>query len=129
MAEFSPKDNYISNASAPSYLAYIAKKVGVKKFIFADSCSVYGYTQNELYDESSSVTCQYPYGVSKLQGETGVLQLMDENFSVICLRQGTVSGYSPRMRFDLIVYTMFKSAVSTGEIIVNNPAIRRPILA
>ena len=129
MAEFSPKDNYISNASAPSYLAYIAKKVGVKKFIFADSCSVYGYTQNELYDESSSVTCQYPYGVSKLQGETGVLQLMDENFSVICLRQGTVSGYSPRMRFDLLVNTMFMAAMTKNKIVVNNPTIWRPLLA
>ena len=82
MAEFSPKDNFISNASAPSYLAYIAKKVGVKRYIYAGSCSVYGYTENELYDESSSVTCQYPYGVSKLQGEKGVLQFLDENFSL-----------------------------------------------
>ena len=129
MAEFSPKDNFISNASAPSYLAYIAKKAGVKKYIYADSCSVYGYTKNELYDESSSVTCQYPYGVSKLQGETGVLQLVDKNFSVICLRQGTLSGYSPRMRFDLIINTMFMSAMTKNKITVNNPSIWRPLLA
>jgi len=129
MAEFSPKDNFISNASAPAYLAYTAKKAGIKKYIYADSCSVYGYTQNELFDESSSVTCQYPYGVSKLQGETGILQFIDENFSVICLRQGTVSGYSPRMRFDLIINTMFMAAMTKNKITVNNPTIWRPLLA
>ena len=57
------------------------------------------------------------------------MQLQDNDFSVICFRQGTVSGYSPRMRFDLIVNAMFKSAVSENIITVNNPSIWRPILA
>jgi nucleoside-diphosphate-sugar epimerase len=55
--------------------------------------------------------------------------MMDENFSVISLRQGTVSGYSPRMRLDLVVNTMFKFAVTERVITVNNPAIWRPILS
>ena len=101
MAEFNPSLNFRSNGALPSYLAYVAKLVGVKRYIYGSSCSVYGYTVNELYNEESPVTCNYPYGISKLQGERGVLQLQDENFSVIALRQGTVSGYSPRMRFDL----------------------------
>jgi len=129
MAEFSPAKNFIFNASSPSYLAYVAKKAGVKKFIYAGSCSVYGYTINELYDETSPAVSSYPYGISKLQGEQAVLQMADKNFSVICFRKGTISGYSPRMRLDLIVNTMFKTAVSTGEIIVNNPSIWRPILS
>jgi len=57
------------------------------------------------------------------------MQLHDDNFSVICLRQGTISGYSPRIRFDLLVNTMFKSAVLEKNIVVNNPAIWRPVLA
>jgi nucleoside-diphosphate-sugar epimerase len=57
-----------------------------------------------------------------------VLQLADRDFSVISLRQGTVCGWSPRMRFDLIVNTMFKAAVSGGTITVNNPSIWRPVL-
>lgn len=129
MAEFSPAKNFIFNASSPSYLAYVAKKSGVKKFIYAGSCSVYGYTVNELYDETSPAVSSYPYGISKLQGEQAVLQMADKDFSVICFRKGTVSGYSPRMRLDLIVNTMFKTALSTGEIIVNNPSIWRPILS
>lgn len=129
MAEFSPAKNFVFNASSPSYLAYVAKKSGVKKFIYAGSCSVYGYTVNELYDETSPAVSSYPYGISKLQGEQAVLQMADKDFSVICFRKGTVSGYSPRMRLDLIVNTMFKTALSTGEIIVNNPSIWRPILS
>jgi nucleoside-diphosphate-sugar epimerase len=129
MAEYSPAENFISNAAAPAYLGYIAKQAGVKRFIYAGSCSVYGYTVNELYDETSPAVSNYPYGISKLQGENAVIQMIDKNFSVIALRQGTVSGYSPRMRLDLVVNTMFKSAVTDKVITINNPAIWRPILA
>ncbi len=129
MAEYSPSKNFIHNAAAPSYLAYVAKRAGVQRYIYAGSCSVYGYTVDELYDETSPTISNYPYGISKLQGEFGGLKVQDENFSVIVLRQGTVSGYSPRMRLDLVVNTMFKSSVVDGVITVNNPAIWRPILA
>jgi len=127
MAEFSPSENFIQNAACPAYLSYESKRAGIKRFIYASSCSVYGYTVDELYDESSPTTCAYPYGISKLQGENGVMQLADEQFSVISLRQGTVCGYSDRMRFDLVVNTMFKNALMHGEITVNNPSIWRPI--
>lgn len=128
MAEFSPANNFVYNAALPSYLAYIAKAANVKRFIYASSCSVYGYTVDELYDEESPTISSYPYGISKLQGERGVLQLQDEKFSVIALRKGTVCGYSPRMRFDLIVNTMFKFAMVENRIIITNPSIWRPIL-
>jgi len=129
MAEFSPSENFIFNAAAPAYLAYIAKKAKVKRYVYASSCSVYGYTDNELFDETRPVASSYPYGISKLQGEQAVMNLMDDTFSVISLRKGTVSGYSPRMRFDLIVNTMFKNGVCNREITVNNPSIWRPILS
>jgi nucleoside-diphosphate-sugar epimerase len=126
MAEYSPNKNFVFNAAAPSYLAYMAKKAKVKRYIYASSCSVYGYTENELYDETRSC---YPYGISKLQGEQAALQLTDESFSVIALRKGTISGYSPRMRFDLIINTMFKNAMKDRTITINNPSIWRPILS
>ncbi len=128
MAEFDPPKNFIYNAALPSYLAYLSKKANVKRFIYASSCSVYGYTVDELYDEDSPTISSYPYGISKLQGEKGVLQLQDDDFSVIALRKGTICGYSPRMRFDLIVNTMFKSAVVNDKIYISNPSIWRPIL-
>jgi nucleoside-diphosphate-sugar epimerase len=128
MAEFDPARNFIDNGALPSYLAYAAKQAGVQRFIYASSCSVYGYTVNQLYTEDSPVTCGYPYGISKLQGERGVLQLGDDAFSTIALRQGTVCGHSPRARFDIIVNTMFRTALLDGCITVNNPAIWRPVL-
>ncbi|HNR30231.1 MAG TPA: SDR family oxidoreductase [Candidatus Hydrogenedentes bacterium] len=128
MAEFDPAMNFIQNGALPTYLAFQAKCAGVRRFIYASSCSVYGYTVNQLYDEDAPVTCAYPYGVSKLAGERGVLQLQDDAFSTIALRQGTVNGYSPRMRFDLIVNTMFKCAIEDGVIVVNNPSIWRPLI-
>ena len=128
MAAYSPSRNFVENGALPSYLAFIAKNAGVRRFVYASSCSIYGYTVNELYDEESPTTCSYPYGISKLQGERGVLQLQDEDFSTIALRQGTICGYSPRTRFDLIVNTMFKAAIVDGKVTVNNPSIWRPIL-
>jgi nucleoside-diphosphate-sugar epimerase len=127
MAEFSPAKNFIQNGALPAFMAFKAKKAGVKRFIYASSCSVYGYTINQLYDENSPLTCGYPYGISKLQGESGALQMQDDTFSVISLRQGTVCGHSPRMRMDLIVNTMFKTAMTEGKVVVNNPAIWRPL--
>ena len=129
MAEFSPSQNFVFNAAAPAFLCYLSKKAGVRRYIYAGSCSVYGYTVNKLYDENSPTISNYPYGISKLQGEQAVMQMEDELFSVISLRQGTVSGYSPRMRLDLVVNAMFKSAISDQVITVNNPAIWRPILS
>jgi nucleoside-diphosphate-sugar epimerase len=128
MAEYDPSKNFVYNAALPSYLAFIAKNAGVKRFIYASSCSVYGYAVGKLYDEDSPATCNYPYGISKLQGEKGVMQQHDNKFSVIALRKGTISGYSPRMRLDLIVNTMFKFAMSEKKITVNNASIWRPIL-
>lgn len=127
MAEYSPAKNFILNGALPSFLAYRAKNAGVKRFIYASSCSVYGYAADQLSTEIDPVTCDYPYGISKLQGERGALQMVRDDFSVIALRQGTVSGFSPRMRMDLIVNTMFKTAITQGKIIVNNAAIWRPI--
>ena len=128
MAEFDPATNFVANGAVPAYLAYLAKEAGVRRMIYASSCSVYGYTVNELYDETRAVTSYYPYGISKLQGERGVLQMADESFSTIALRKGTICGYSPRMRFDLIVNTMYKTCVADSRIVVNNASLWRPIL-
>jgi len=128
MAEHSPKQNFIYNGALPSYLAFQSKKMGVKKFIYACSCSIYGYTLDKSFDEESPVTCGYPYGLSKFEGERVPLLLQDDNFSVITLRKGTVGGFSPRMRTDLVVNAMFKSSILEKKVTVNNPAIWRPVL-
>ena len=129
MAEFDPVRCFIYNASMPLYLALMAKRAGVKRFIQASSASVYGFTFNELYKEDAIVKCDFPYGNSKYASEQGLMHLQDNKFSVICLRKGTISGYSPRLRLDLIVNQMFKTAMTNERIIINNPSIWRPILS
>jgi len=128
MANFDPLGNFIENGAAPSYLAYVCKKAGVKRFVFASSCSVYGFTDGIEMDETVQVSPQYPYGISKVQAEEAIMLLEDDSFKPICLRKGTIGGWSERMRFDLVINAMTKSALKEGKITVNNPNIWRPLL-
>lgn len=129
MAEYSPSKNFVYNGAAPAYLAYLARNAGVRRFVYGSSCSIYGYSTDALCAEDEPTVCHYPYGISKLQGERACLQLGDERFSVISLRKGTICGWSPRMRLDLVINTMFRTAIADGRIVVRNPAIWRPVLA
>jgi nucleoside-diphosphate-sugar epimerase len=128
MANYNPPMNFIENSAAPSYLAYICKQAGVQRFVFASTCSVYGYTANNLMDETAKVGPEYPYGISKLAAEQSIINMTSDHFRPIALRKGTVGGYSPRMRFDLVVNAMTKTALSEGKIVVNNPSIWRPLV-
>jgi nucleoside-diphosphate-sugar epimerase len=128
MAGYRPDLNFIGNGAIPTYLAYITKQAGVKRFICASSCSVYGFTDNQILNELDAVKPSYPYGISKLQSETGILTLEDESFKPIIFRKGTVGGYSERMRYDLAINTMVMSALSKRKITVNNKNLWRPII-
>jgi nucleoside-diphosphate-sugar epimerase len=128
MAMFRADLNFIENAAAPAYIAHISKQAGVKRFVYASSCSVYGYTKNEILDENSIINPNYPYGIAKLQSEYGIMSLVDNDFSPIILRKGTICGWSPKMRYDLVVNTMLKDTVVSKKIIVNNPDLWRPLI-
>ncbi len=128
MAEFDPALNFKQNAALPAYLAHCARIAGIRRFVYGSSCSIYGNTGDRLCTEDSPTSCTYPYGVSKHQGELGAMLLSGPEYSVIALRQGTVNGHSPRMRFDLIVNTMYRSAMADGRITVSHPDIWRPII-
>lgn len=128
MSEFMPKECYIQNAAAPAYVAMLCKKVGVKQFIYASTCSVYGDSPGQRKNVTDSIHVSYPYGLSKYMGEQGVMVQGDSFFKVVAVRMGTVCGFSPRMRFDLLINTMYKNLMATGEIKISNPALSRPIL-
>ena len=128
MAEFNPNLNFVENSAVPTYLAYLTKTAGIKKFIGASSCSVYGFTKNKTLVEQSDVKPTYPYGISKLQFEKGISILEDRNFKPILFRKGTVGGWSERMRYDLVVNTMLMTALTKKKITINSPKLWRPLI-
>jgi nucleoside-diphosphate-sugar epimerase len=128
MADASPWANWQYNAALPAYVGYQARRAGVKRFVYASTCSVYGFLPNHPSTEEQCPACTFPYGLSKYHGEQSVLNLVAADFSVIALRKGTICGHSPRMRFDLIVNTMYRAAVTRGVINVQSPDLWRPIL-
>lgn len=127
MADFDPFGNFVANGAVPAYIAHLCTKAGVPKFIHGGSCSVYGKVTRPV-DELHQPRTFSPYGVSKLQGEIGCHQQRWAGLNVVAFRMGTVCGWSPRMRFDLIINTMVKDAWTKQEITVNDESAARPIL-
>ena len=115
-AEFDPKANKEINFEGTMRVAEACKKKGVKKFTFASSCAVYGFHVDGVADETYPTNPQSEYSQSKLDAENGLRSLADDNFCPVMLRQATVMGFSPRMRWDLVVNTMTMDAFNKGRI-------------
>ena len=118
--------NYLAN----KILAEACKYNQVNRFIYASTCSVYGQMKNSDYlTEESPLNPVSLYARSKIHSEIGILNLEDENFSPTILRMSTLYGYSPRMRFDLVLNAMTKTAVTAKKIMVNGGGRQwRPLL-
>jgi len=127
IAELDPKKTLDINYGARLRTAELAKKYGVKKYILASSCSVYGFRDETLNEESkpSPVTT---YAKTSLMAEEGVLPFASQDFSVTALRLGTLYGVSPRMRFDLVLNTMALSLFRNNFIMVQGGEQWRPIV-
>lgn len=122
MAEFNPEANRRLNTEATAILGEHCKRRKIKRFIFASSCSIYDrglLAEDILQDEESPVEPRAAYAVSKYQAERELLKLAGPDFCPTILRQGTVYGWSPRMRYDLVVNTFVKSAFEKGVLIVH----------
>lgn len=85
--------------------ATLAKEMGVKRYILPSSASIYGF-QDNIVDENSKTNPLTTYAKANEKAEAGVLKLSDDSFCVTVMRQSTVFGYSPRMRFDLAINGM-----------------------
>ncbi len=130
-AEFNPEANREINTVGTVNLAKAAKKKGVSRFIFASSCSIYDFFNgdDEIRDEDSYVKPTVPYSLSKFNAEEELKKLAGDDFCVTILRKGTVFGYSPRMRFDLVVNTMVKDAFLKNTITVVGEGLHwRPLV-
>jgi len=97
--------------------AYKAKKWGVKRYILPSSCSLYGFQPPEMIvDETSPTNPLTTYAKANERAEHGVLPLADSEYTVVVIRQATVYGYSPRLRFDLAINGMALGAWKNGVI-------------
>lgn len=105
--------NHISRVST----AHKAKKLGVKRYILPSSCSLYGFQPPEvIVNETSPTNPLTTYAKANEMAEHGVLPLADESFTVVVIRQATVYGHSPRIRFDLAINGMALGAWQNGVI-------------
>lgn len=117
------------NYKATVRLAKIAKKSGVKKFIFSSSCSIYGIAKNGVVDEKSKVNPLTEYARSKIKSEKALKKMADDKFFVALLRNSTVYGYSPSFRNDLVVNNLVTCALATSEIrILSDGTPWRPLI-
>jgi nucleoside-diphosphate-sugar epimerase len=113
--ELDPEKTWEINHRARVRLARLAKEHGVRRYLLPSSCSVYGF-QDGVLDESSRANPLTTYARANLQAEMDVLPLADTNFLVVVIRQATVYGYSPRMRFDLAINGMVRGFFRNGKI-------------
>jgi len=134
-AEYRPEANQEINFKAAVELASLAKKKGVRRFIQASSGSIYdvgaGHPEKDiLHTEDFPVQPFRTYSITKNEAEKKILALADENFAPVVLRKGSVYGYSPRMRFDLVVNAFTLSALQTGQLVLHNGGeMWRPLLS
>ena len=120
-AEYNPKANHEMNTVASVTLAQACRERGVQRYLYASSCSIYdrGETDEErdvLLDESTEVDPRAAYSSSKFEAERYLVKLVSPDFVVGILRMGTLFGFSPRMRYDLVVNTFVKDALSQGVV-------------
>ena len=106
------------NLEASIRLARLAKRAGVRRFLFSSSCIMYGMSETAVVDEQSPLDPKTEYAISKVKAEQAISRLADDNFSPTFLRNGTVYGSSPRMRFDTVLNNLVGSAITRGEIVL-----------
>ena len=113
--DIDPEKTWDINCFGRLRIAKMAKRAGVRRYVLPSSCSVYG-CQNGLVTERSSVKPLTVYAKANYQAEQHILPLASEEFCVVVLRQATVYGLSPRMRFDLAINGMVKGCFLTGRV-------------
>ena len=97
--EVTHKINHLGSVN----IGKLCKEVGIHRFVYTSSCSVYGAGTSDFLDETSATNPQTAYAECKVNVEKDLSQLADDSFSPVYLRNGTAYGASPRMRFDIVL--------------------------
>jgi nucleoside-diphosphate-sugar epimerase len=115
-AEFNPEANWQMNAIATEKLAADCLYRGIDRYVFASSCSLYDGLPPGMHGEDAPVEPRAAYATSKRYGEERLLEFAEQGLCPVILRNGTVYGWSPRLRFDLVVNTFVKDALLRGKL-------------
>ncbi|HKZ94906.1 MAG TPA: SDR family oxidoreductase [Candidatus Bathyarchaeia archaeon] len=113
--ELDPQKTLEINHKGRVRVAQLSKKHGVRTYILASTCSIYGF-QEDLITEESAPNPLTTYAKANLMAEKEILPLADRDFTVTALRQATVYGASGRMRFDLAINGMVLGFFKNGKI-------------
>ncbi|MEV6158201.1 SDR family oxidoreductase [Nonomuraea sp. NPDC052129] len=117
LGSLAPELTYDINYHASVRLARLAREAGVRRFLYASTCSVYGAAGgDDLVTEEAPLSPVTPYAESKVRVEDEVLKLADADFTPVFLRNATAFGFSPRLRADIVLNNLVGHAHLSGEV-------------
>jgi nucleoside-diphosphate-sugar epimerase len=134
-AEYRPEANHEINFKAAVELAKLAKLKNVARFVQASSGSIYdvgaGHPEKDImHTELTPVQPFRIYSITKRAAEVEILAMADDSFTPVVIRKGSIYGYSPRMRFDLVVNAFVLNALRSGRLTLHNGGeMWRPLLS
>jgi nucleoside-diphosphate-sugar epimerase len=116
LGSLAPRITYDINHIASVRLARLAKDAGVRRFLYASTCSVYGASGGDLVCEKAPLRPLTAYAESKVRVEDDLAAMADESFSPVFLRNATAFGFSPRLRADIVLNNLVGHAVLSGVV-------------
>jgi nucleoside-diphosphate-sugar epimerase len=130
LGDMNPGWTYDINHAASVHLARLAREAGVKRFLYASSCSLYGAADEQaILTEDAPFNPLTPYAISKVRTEEDISRLADESFSPVFMRNATAYGVSPRLRADIVLNNLVGWAYTTGKVrILSDGRPWRPIV-
>lgn len=129
LGDLLPETTFDINYLATVRLAQLAKASGIRRFVFSSTCSVYGAAGQEWVDERSPPQPITPYAESKWHAECDLRRLAGPQFSPVILRSATAYGFSPRIRFDLVLNNLTAHAFTSGKVLLKSDGTAwRPIV-
>jgi nucleoside-diphosphate-sugar epimerase len=117
LGSLAPEITYDVNHHASTRLARLAKDAGVRRFVYASTCSVYGaQAGDELVDEDAPLRPVTPYAESKVRVEDDLADLADSDFVPVSMRNATAFGFSPRLRADIVLNNLVGHALLSNTV-------------